>query len=494
MRVFAIGATGFIGRHVVSLLVDQGHDVAVLHRGETVASLPQGVRDIRGNRDRLGDFRTELERFAPDVVVDVIPYTEQQAREVATTVRGSGARVVAVSSADVYRNHDGFRGKATAPPDAVPLSEDAPLRETRYPYRGQDLSLAYVHDYEKILVEQTLLGDSERPATVVRLPAVYGPGDKQHRLRPYLQRMAIGGEVPVLLEEGQTRWHWTRGFVENVAAALAAGLVGENVMESDEQMHQRRAIAYQAWWEHQPVRVPRAKSWADLTITRTIDWGALARFWVLDTRQYRSDQACGDGQHDVPCGDWADPARTILGAAQERWLLDGLGGSRGGWQVLANQVTVAPIDGTAGPPQGWSMDTWAGYPASLGRLLDAIRRRAPNRTVVITGDTHSNWVSELRARYDRPDAPVIGAEFVGTSISSGGDGADVSGLWTDEARADNPHIRWHNARRGYVRCAVTGDDWRTTYRTLPFVSQPGAEIATASEWRLARGRPGIEQV
>jgi alkaline phosphatase D len=273
-----------------------------------------------------------------------------------------------------------------------------------------------------------------------------------------------------------------------------AGLVGENAMEAEEQMRQRRATAYQAWWEHQPVRVPRARSWADLGITRVVDWGALARFWVLDTRQYRSDQACGDGLDEVPCGDWADPARTLLGAAQERWLLDGLPASGARWQVLANQVTVAPFDQASGPARGLWMDSWAGYPASLERLLTAVARHAANRTVVLTGDIHSNWVNELRARYDRPDAPVVGAEFVGTSISSGGDGAEASRMWSDAARAENPHALWHNARRGYVGCVVTGDDWRTSYRTVPFVSRRGAPVETAAQWRLQHGRPGIERL
>ena len=99
-------------------------------------------------------------------------------------------------------------------------------------------------------------------------------------------------------------------------------------MESEEQMRARRAAAYQAWWEHQPVRVPRARSWADLNIRRTIDWGALARFWVIDTRQYRSDQACGDGTKAVPCGDWAIRRARCSATQQEQWLDDGLGASR----------------------------------------------------------------------------------------------------------------------------------------------------------------------
>ena len=96
------------------------------------------------------------------------------------------------------------------------------------------------------------------------------------------------------------------------------------------------------------MRVPRARSWADLSITRTLDWGSLARFWVLDTRQFRSDQPCDDGTRTVPCGNWADPSQTLLGAAQERWVADGLGASRASWQVLAQQIMVAPFDAHPG--------------------------------------------------------------------------------------------------------------------------------------------------
>jgi nucleoside-diphosphate-sugar epimerase len=292
MRVLGIGATGFMGKHVVSLLLEQGHDLAVLHRGETVAILPEGIRDIRGNRDRLGDVRTELKRFAPDVIVAMVLYTEQHALEVATTFRGSGARVVAVSSADVYRNYDGFRGKPTAPPDPVPLSEDAPLRETRYPYRGQGLSFAYAHDYEKILVEETLLGDPELPVTVLRLPAVYGPGDKQHRLRPYLQRMASDG-APLLLEEGQAGWRWTRGFVENVAAALALVVgdrrsvghvynVGDEPTLTERDWVQR--ITAVAGWRGDVVSVPQPELPDDLR--QPVDWRY--HLWT-DTTAMRSE-------------------------------------------------------------------------------------------------------------------------------------------------------------------------------------------------------------
>ena len=273
-----------------------------------------------------------------------------------------------------------------------------------------------------------------------------------------------------------------------------AGLSGENDMESDEQMRVRRATAYQAWWEHMPVRVPRVTSWADLNITRRIQWGSLAGIWMLDTRQYRNNQACDDGNRDVPCGDWDDPARTMLGPAQERWLFDGLAEPGNQWQVLANQVRIAPFDETPGDGRRFSMDHWSGYPAALERLSRAIAESAPNRKVAITGDIHSNWVNELRASHDRPDAPVVGAEFIGTSISSGGDGRDEGTNWNDKTRAENPHCKWHNARRGYVVCDFTAEDCRASYRTIPFVTKTAAPVATASAGRVVRGRPGVERI
>ena len=134
------------------------------------------------------------------------------------------------------------------------------------------------------------------------------------------------------------------------------------------------------------------------TVMRTLDWGALARFWVLDGRQYRSDQACGDGILKVPCGNWADPSRTMLGRPQEQWLARGMAASHSRWQVLANQTMLATVDSAAGPDVVTSMDSWGGYPAAQARLVKTIADTAPNRTVVITGDNHANWVNEIRMR------------------------------------------------------------------------------------------------
>ena len=309
----------------------------------------------------------------------------------------------------------------------------------------------------------------------------------------YRRRYALYKSDPAL-RAAHARCPWIVTWDDHEVDNNYAGAIGENVMESEEQMRARRAMGYQAWWENQPVRVPRAKSWSDLNITRTLDWGSLARFWVVDTRQYRSDQACDDGNRVVPCGEWAEASRTLLGAPQERWLTDGFTSSSATWKVLANQIMVAPYDELGGAEQRVSMDQWSGYPAARARLLDTIARSAPNRTVVLTGDIHTNWVNELRTDFRRPEQPAIAAEFVGTSISSGGDGSDATVLATPAIRADNPHVQWQQNRRGYMRCTVEADAWTTEFRTVPYVTRPDAPLETPTRWRLNRGRAGIERI
>jgi alkaline phosphatase D len=294
-----------------------------------------------------------------------------------------------------------------------------------------------------------------------------------------------------LLQAAHARCPWLVVWDDHEVDNNYAGLLGENEMESEEQMRLRRAAAYQAWWEHQPVRVPRTRSWADLAITRPVAWGRLAQLLLMDGRQYRSGQACGGGSRPVPCGSWSDSSRTMLGDAQERWIIESLS-SDVRWQVLANQVMMAPFDDTPGAAVRLSMDQWGGYPAARDRLLRAIAERAPNRTVVLTGDIHSSWTNELRTDFTRPTQPAVAAEFVATSISSGGDGSDRSGYATDARLAENPHVRWQNARRGYISCTVTPEAWLAEYRVVPFVSRPDAPLETPKRWRLTRGRPGID--
>lgn len=317
-------------------------------------------------------------------------------------------------------------------------------------------------------------------------------GPECQTLSQYRNRYALY-KSDSLLQRAHARCPWMVTWDDHEVDNNYSSGIGENAMESEEQMRARRAAAYQAWWEHQPVRVPRAQSWADLNIVRAADWGGLARFHVLDSRQYRSDQACGDGVNVVPCPGWDDGSRSMLGEAQERWLSDSMSRSRASWQVLCNQTMLANLDTREGDEIGYAMDNWSGYPAARAEFIRTITRHARNRSVVLTGDNHANWVNEIRLPESRGDAEFATAEFLGTSISSGGDGADRSSYVTEAVLSENPHVRWQNGRRGYMVCEATPAEWRTEFRTVPFVAQPDAPVETPTRWRLTHGRPGIER-
>lgn len=222
MTVLLIGGTGFVGRHVTRRLAGDGHAVSVFHRGRTDPDLPASVSATYGTRDDPDALRGALDAVAPDVVVDVIPYTEAQADALVEVAEGRTGRLVVLSSGDVYRQYDGLRGPSDVPPAPVPLTEKAPLRASRHPYRGADTDFAYAHDYDKILVEQRVRA-GDLPATILRLPKVYGPHDGQHHVGGALARLR-GADGDLVLSDGEARWRWSRGYVTNVAAAIVAAV------------------------------------------------------------------------------------------------------------------------------------------------------------------------------------------------------------------------------------------------------------------------------
>ena len=207
MRILVIGGTGFSGPHVVRSLVDMGHQVALFHRGQTEADFPGDVQHILGDRKQLDDYAEELKRFNPQIVLDMIPVSEHDARRVMTMFKGMAQRVVALSSQDVYRAYGKLIRIESGPPEPVPLTEDSPLRTKLYPYRGQVAPDHWAYHYEKILVEQVFMADPEVPGTILRLPMVYGPRDRQHRLFQHLKRMD-DDRPAILLEEGLAHWRW----------------------------------------------------------------------------------------------------------------------------------------------------------------------------------------------------------------------------------------------------------------------------------------------
>jgi len=252
----------------------------------------------------------------------------------------------------------------------------------------------------------------------------------------------------------------------------------------------RRAAAYQAYYEHQPLRKASIPKGPNMLLYRTIGAGQLARFHILDTRQYRSDQSCGDGLK-APCPAWSDPNRVMMGDTQERWLTRGVEQSATRWNVLAQQVALSRIP-DPDRPDVISMDAWSGYPAARDRLLSWMDAKRDRNFVVLTGDIHANFVMDVHRDMGRPESPVVGTEFIGTSITSGGDGSERwPSLQQYESRV--PSMKYHDRRRGYVRCLVTPDSWRADYRRVPYVMRPGAPVETAATFVAHPGRPGAER-
>jgi alkaline phosphatase D len=252
----------------------------------------------------------------------------------------------------------------------------------------------------------------------------------------------------------------------------------------------RRAAAYQACYEHMPLRASSVPEGPNMLMYRSVPYGKLAQFRLLDGRQYRSAQVCGN-MLTRPCPDAFDPARTMLGPAQEEWLLDGLGRSKTSWNVVAQQVMMCRADRDPTDDVLISMDNWNGYGPARQRLFDGVAEREVENLVVLSGDAHCSAAANLRLDYDNPDSPTIGTELVGTSVASGGDGADRDERGR-QFLAANPDILFYSARRGYVTCAVTPELWRSDYHALQQVTARGAQSAIVASFVVESGRPGLQ--
>lgn len=245
----------------------------------------------------------------------------------------------------------------------------------------------------------------------------------------------------------------------------------------------RRAAAFQAYYEHLPLRRSSLPRGIDIQLYRRLTFGGLVDFHVLDTRQYRSDQA-GDAQR-------TDPGRTMLGDEQERWLRQAVAGSTALWNVLAQQVFFSQRDQLLGPGTAFSDDAWDNYVIERDSLRDHLVQAGTSNPVVLTGDVHANYVCDVKADFNDPTSATVATELVGTSVSSGGDGQDT-GPDDGAQMIENPHIKFINRNRGYVRNTVTATDWTVDFRVVDFVSRRGAPIRTRASYVIEEGRPGAE--
>lgn len=216
-----IGGTRFMGPHIVRELHAQGHEVAVFHRGETSTELPEGTTEILGDRNTLDDSADTIRGFAPEVVIDMFLITLAHAEQLIEVLRGVTQRIVAVSSADVYRNYGFIQRLEDGEPDPLPLTEESPLRTSMYPYRSMVKdSSDQLYYYDKIPIERAVLNSPDFEGVVTRLPVVYGPNDYRHRFYSWLRRMSDRRPF-IMLGEQQADWSITRGYCENCAYAIA---------------------------------------------------------------------------------------------------------------------------------------------------------------------------------------------------------------------------------------------------------------------------------
>ncbi|HVH21158.1 MAG TPA: alkaline phosphatase D family protein, partial [Pseudonocardia sp.] len=251
----------------------------------------------------------------------------------------------------------------------------------------------------------------------------------------------------------------------------------------------RRAAAFQAYWENLPLRAAQHPQGPALQLFRRAHWGATATFHLLDTRQYRDPQPCGD---QADCAERAQPVRTLTGGRQESWLAEGFHSSQARWDLLGQQVFFAQVDLEPGPRQGFNLDAWDGYPSSRDRVVDSWVRARVRNPVVLTGDVHTHWAADVRLRWGDAAAPVVGTELVTTSITSGGDGLERDPQ-AELLLAENPQLRFSANRRGYLRAHLTQSELTADFRVLPYVRRPGASAETSATFVLEDRNPSLHR-
>ena len=295
MRILLIGATGFIGSYVSPELQSLGHRVCVFHRGKSPVT---NAEEIIGDRRCLADNLTDFRRFAPDVVVELILSSRVQAEQFMNVFRGLARRAVVLSSMDVYRAAGILHGTESGPLQALPLTEISEVRRNRQVYPAASVkALQNVfewldEEYDKVSVEQTVQNDAALPVTVLRLPMVYGPGDRLHRLFPILKCIA-DGRRNLLFASDTAAWRGSRGYVENVAHAIAlaatldqAARRGYNIAEpaTFTELEWATLVARTAGWHGDFVTLPAEKAPTHLRSPSN-----LAQHWVANSQRIREE-------------------------------------------------------------------------------------------------------------------------------------------------------------------------------------------------------------
>jgi nucleoside-diphosphate-sugar epimerase len=292
MRVLLIGGNGFIGRHLTAQLARDGHDVVGFHRRRG------GPTDIVGDRHALLESADALRAARPDIVVDMILSSAQQARDTIAVFRGVARRVVALSSCDVYRACGVYHGLEPGGLEPMPLRETAALRTSGETYPAERLQairqlFPWIDEhYDKIPVEDVILGDAQLLGTVLRLPMIYGPGDRLHRNFALVKRID-DGRPAILFEAKHAAWRAPRGYVENVAAAVALAVTNSraagrmyNVADPENltEIEWAGSVARVAGWRGQILALDADRAPAHLRVPGNLD-----QHWVVDSSRIREE-------------------------------------------------------------------------------------------------------------------------------------------------------------------------------------------------------------
>ena len=283
MRILIVGGTGFVGPPLVQELLENGHDVTIFHRGKTLDDRTRQASTIVGDRENLASYVDDFKRQEPDVVVDMFPFTADDGRILMETFNGVTQRIVALSSGDVYLAFGRLYRTELGPLKPIPLLENSPLRKTDQP-EGPTA--------DKISVEKYVMGSSEISGTVLRLPAIYGPKDDQHRFRAYIKRMD-DARPAIIIQEDFYKWRFSQAYVDNVAHAVALAVESEraagqiyNVADLNTPTMGERAanIAEALGWEGRIL--PFAKDECPQHLRRDLNF---TQQWVMDSTKIRSE-------------------------------------------------------------------------------------------------------------------------------------------------------------------------------------------------------------
>jgi alkaline phosphatase D len=303
------------------------------------------------------------------------------------------------------------------------------------------------------------------------------------------------------LQAAHAAFPWIATWDDHETENNYAGLVDEiddtgAKLQPPAEFARERAHAYQAYYEHMPIRPRYQVGSSSFRIYRRFDFGSLARFSVLDTRQYRTDQPGGFPSDYGPIQfGQTNGAGTLTGDAQESWLDGGLLRSHALWNVIAQQVmmsrTLFPNPTGPVPPVLANLDQWDGYAPQRTRLLQFLDQARIANPVVLAGDIHSTWFSDLKLDFDDPASTTVATEFVATSISSNFPVAFDVGIKQINPIL-NPHVRYFDgSKRGYLRCTVNRDAWQTDARVVDTIAVRDAPVHTSASFAVEAGHPGL---